>query len=93
MSQKLKGRGKRFSAMSVRGIEDVVLPEGGLVGINFCEYIERSVLPVMVPFNEVNPKSILIMDNASIHHLDQIQDMFRIMPVACCGSYECIALM
>ena len=29
----------------------------------------------MMPFNGVNPRSILIMDNASIHHVDQVQDM------------------
>lgn len=61
--------------MSVRGIEDVVLLEGGVDGINFSEYIERSVLPVMMPFNGIRPRSILIMDNASIHHVDQVQDM------------------
>ena len=78
VSQKLMGRGKRFSAlasMSTRGIEDVELLEGGVDGINFCDYIERSVLPVMMPFDGVNPRSILIMDNASIHHVQQVQDL------------------
>lgn len=26
-------------------------------------------------FSGVNPRSILIMDNASIHHIDQVQDI------------------
>ena len=78
MSQKLMGRGKRFYAidcMSTIGIEDVALLEGGVDGNNFSNYIERSVLPFMMPFDGVNPRSILIMDNASIHHGDQVLDV------------------
>ena len=44
-------------------------------GNHFCDYIERSVLPAMMPFDGVNPRSILIMDNASIHHVQQVQDL------------------
>ena len=29
----------------------------------------------MMPFNGVNPRSILITDNASIHYFDQVQNM------------------
>ena len=78
VSQKLMGCGKRFSAlalMSTRGIEDVALLGGGVDGINFCDFIERSVLPAMMPFDGVNPRSILIMDNASIHHVDWAQKL------------------
>ena len=49
VSQKLMGQGKSFSAlasMSTRGIEDVALPEGGVDGINYCDFIERSVLAI-----------------------------------------------
>ena len=49
--------------------------EGGVDGNNFCDYIERSLLPAMMPFDGVNPRSILIMDNAPIHHDQQVQDL------------------
>lgn len=78
VNQKLMGCGKRFSAlalMSTRGIEDVALLGGGVDGINFCDSIERSVLAAMMPFDGVNPRSILIMDNASIHHVDRAQKL------------------
>lgn len=29
----------------------------------------------MMPFDGVNPRSILIMDNASIHHVDRAQKL------------------
>ena len=78
VSQKLSACGKRFSAlasMSTLGIEDVTLLEGGVDGNHFCDYIERSVLPAMMPFDGVNPRSILIMGNASIHHVQQVQNL------------------
>ena len=43
-------------------IEDVALLEGGVDSIHFCDFIERSILPAMMPFDGVNPRSILIMD-------------------------------
>ena len=60
------GQRKWFSAltsMSTRGIEDVALPEGGVDGINYCDFIERSVL-AMMPFDGVNPRSMQIMANS-----------------------------
>ena len=51
VSQKLMGRGKKFSAlacMSVRGIEDVELFEGAVHGDKFCDYLGKLVLPSML---------------------------------------------
>jgi transposase len=28
-----------------------------------------------MPFNGTNPRSVLVMDNASIHHLDRVHDI------------------
>ena len=78
VSQKLMGHGKRFSAlacMSVRGIEDVELFEGAVDRDKFCDYLGKSVLPSTLLFDGVNPRSILVMDNASIHHVDKVQEM------------------
>ena len=35
-------------------------------------YARRSLLPTLMPFNGLNPKSIVIMDNASVHHKDEV---------------------
>ena len=35
----------------------------------------RSVLPIILPFDGMNPRSLIVMDNASIHHLDQVHDI------------------
>jgi len=35
----------------------------------FCTFIECCLLPQLLRFNGTNPRSVVIMDNASIHHV------------------------
>lgn len=64
-------RGKRVSAiaaMAIHGLVDVYCSNGSVDGDTFCEFLERSLLPKLMPFNGINPRSVVVMDNASIHH-------------------------
>ena len=73
VDHRLLVRGTRYSAipvMSVAGIHDVYLAEGSVDGDRFSHYVTEYLLPVLLPFNGTNPHSIVIMDNASIHHVD-----------------------
>ena len=66
-------QGTRYSAvpvMSVRGIHDLFLAEGSISGDRFEFFIRNYLLPVLMPFNGMNPLSVVIMDNASIHHIE-----------------------
>ena len=45
---------------------------GNLERISYLEYVRRSLLPTLMPFNGFNPKSVVIMDNSSIHHVDEV---------------------
>lgn len=66
-------RGTRYSALTaatVRGVYDVQLVEGSVNGEKFTEFIRNSIVPNLRPFNGRNPNSIVIMDNASIHHVN-----------------------
>ena len=68
-------RGKRLSSigiMSTRGVEDVDTYEGNINGDIFCDFIERCLVPILQPFNGTNDRSIVVMDNASIHHVDRV---------------------
>ena len=70
-----KSWGKRYTciaSMSVTGLEDVYITEGNVDGESFVEYVQRSLLPTLMPFNGINPKSVVIIDNASIHHVDEV---------------------
>ena len=67
-------RGQRVSvtaAMSTRGIEDIDITGGTVNGEGFSQFIECSILPIMNPSDGTNPRSILIFDNASIHHVNR----------------------
>ena len=61
-----------IAAMTTDGIEDVYLVEDSVNGDIFCGYVHNSLLPVLQPFNGSNNKSIVIIDNASIHYVDEV---------------------
>ena len=58
--------------MSVRGIEDVDTYEGNINGDKFCDFVQRCLVPILQPFNGINDRSVVVMDNASIHHVDRV---------------------
>ncbi len=71
-------RGEHLSAvtlMSTRGALDSKVVHGPVDGDVFYEIIQGTLLPHLMPFNGVNPHSVVIMDNASIHHVRGIQEM------------------
>ena len=70
--------GQRISAigvMTTTGIEDFYLIEGSVNGDIFLNFIQRCLLSIMLPFDDDNPKSVLAMDNAAIHHVEAVIDL------------------
>ena len=73
-------RGTRYSAipiMSLEGIHDVYITQDTVNGDKFTEFISNNLLPILLPFNYVNPRSIVIMDNASIHHVEEVRSLIE----------------
>jgi len=73
MEERLLVRGKRYSAvgiMCIDGLLDTYITEHTIDGEEFCTFVERCSLPQLLPFNGTNPRSVVIMDNASIHHVE-----------------------
>ena len=60
------------AAATVHG-HDVMLVEGNVNGDVFAKFVETSLVPILQPFG--NPNSIIVMDNASIHHVDQVTQL------------------
>jgi transposase len=78
--QRLFVRGTRYSAIpivSTAGIHDVYLAKGNVNGDKFIRFVKESLLPVLQPFNGVNSHSIVIMDNASIHHVEEVSNLIE----------------
>ena len=67
--------GKRISAIGVlttRGIEDSYIVEGNVNADIFLRFTERTLLPILLPFDGDNPRSVVIFDNATIHHVESV---------------------
>ena len=78
VSHRLLVRGQRLSSlaiMSTSGVLDCHIVEGTVDGDIFYEFVQNNLLPHMMPFDGVNPNSVLVLDNASIHHVDGIMSM------------------
>lgn len=75
-SCRLLVRGERLSAiaaMTVTGIQALKVVKGAVDGDVFIDFIQRDLLPTLMPFNGINHNSIIIMDNCTIHHVSQVE--------------------
>ena len=71
-------RGKQYSIiliMLIDGIHDVYITEGAVDREKFTDFMRDYLLSILLPFNNVNPYSVVIMDNASIHHVCEVKDL------------------
>ena len=70
-------RGIRYTAIpivSMEGVHDVYIAEGNIDGTRFHKFVQHYLLPVLMPFNSINTRSVVCMDNASIHHVQEVKD-------------------
>ena len=80
MNRVLRVGGKRLrviGAMSVDGIEDIYTAEGNVNGDVFEDFVQTTLLPLLQAFNGTNSHSVVVMDNASIHHVHKIVEMIH----------------
>ena len=69
---------KRISAigvMTTRGIEDTYLIEGNVDGDIFLQFVQKCLLNIIHPFHGNNARSVVVIDNASIHHVDTVVEL------------------
>ena len=79
---KLLVRGERISvivAMTVNGILDLQIVRGSVNGDIFMDFIQRVLLPNLMPFNGTNPNSVVLLDNCSVHHVEGVVDTIQEM--------------
>ena len=51
---------------------NVQLVEGSVNGDKFEEFVTETLIPILNPFDGTNPRSVVIMDNCSAHHMDPV---------------------
>ena len=61
--------------MSLQRISDAYIFEGTVNGEKFEYFLRSCLVPLVQPFNWINPHSVIIMDNASIHHVQAVTDL------------------
>ena len=79
-THKLLVRGQRMNAiafMSVDGLLDCHIEEGNVDGDVFFSTIQRVLVPHIMPFNGTNPHNVIVLDNASIHHIDEVVELLH----------------
>ena len=72
--------GQRISAMAAidyNGLIDVELATGTVNSDTFYDFIRGDLLPNLQPFDGTNERSVVIMDDCSIHHVDSITSLFE----------------
>lgn len=73
-------RGEHVSAIaniSMNGLLDIDVVKGAVDGDRFYDYVQKHLLPHLMPFNGVNPHSVVVLDNCSIHHVHGIASMIE----------------
>ena len=73
-------RGTRTSvitALSTEGLVAMELINGNTNADKFFDFMRGSLIPYMNSFDGSSPKFVLILDNCSIHHVDEILEVFR----------------
>ena len=74
-AQKLLVRGEHISciaAMSMEGIVAIKIASCSVDGDTFYNFICTSLLTKLMPFDGANHNSVLILDNCSVHHVNEV---------------------
>ena len=73
-AQKLLVWGEHLScivATSIEGIVAIKVARGSMDGDRFYNFV-CTLLGKLMPFNSMNPNSVLILDNCLVHHIDKV---------------------
>ena len=62
---------------TIDGILDVAITNKSVDADVFYSFVERNVLPHLLPFDGTNPKSVVVLDNASIHHVQEVESFIE----------------
>ena len=79
-STSLLVRGVRYSAigiLTVEGIQDSYITSQNIDAEKFEDFVDKCLVPCLIPFNGANPNSVVIADNASIYHVDRIVQIIQ----------------
>ena len=63
-----------IAALSTDGVE---VTKGTVYGDKFANFVRGKLIPEMLQFDYENRMSIVVVDNGSIHHVSEVEDLFK----------------
>ena len=66
-----------IAALSAQGVIALEIEVGSVNGVKFFDFLRGSLIPIVMPFDGQNPTSILVMDNCSVHYVQEVRDLLR----------------
>ena len=73
-------RGQRMTsiaAMCTKGVLAVTTTADTVNGNNFFDFVRGSLIPELMPFDGFSPRSVVIMDNCSVHRVQEVVSLFN----------------
>ena len=71
-------RGQRISAITALSADGVIaleLTKGTVDGSKFVDFIRGKLIAEVQPFDGENTRSILVLDNCSVHHVQEVSEL------------------
>ncbi|XP_044174347.1 uncharacterized protein LOC122957977 [Acropora millepora] len=72
----------RVLAIAVMGSSDIrciSTMRGNVNGDKFIQFLQDDLAPMLQPFDGMNLNSIVVMDNAAIHHAPRVRDIIEVL--------------
>ena len=82
--QRLLERGQRITAiaaMTVDGIIALQCTKNSVDADVFYDFVRSHLIPNMHQYDGVAPRSVVVLDNCSIHHVSEVADLFQLAGV------------
>jgi len=73
-------RGRRISTIAAMAHDGIIATDfhtGSVDGDAFADFVRGSLIPQMQAFDGEAERSIVVMDNCSVHHTEAVADLFR----------------
>ncbi len=66
-----------IAAISTEGLVTVETTNNTVDGEAFLDFLRGTLIPELHPFDEYTPMSIIVMDNCSIHRVQEVQELLN----------------
>ena len=79
VSHRFLSRGKRINIIAAMSLNDGILPTEMYSSTINCDklydFLRRTLIPNMLPFNGSNHNFVVVMDNCFIHHIEPVTSL------------------